>query len=773
MSGIRLKAPQLKAPHLGAPNLGKVRLHGLRTRIIAWSFVPTVIVLFAVSWAAFYAYQQVTQDLMMERNQEVARLSAGQLAAGFSQYSALLGVEARSLDPVISDPAALASALSRVSNRLVVFDGGVVVIDNLGKVAATWPEQPDPKGQDWSDRPWFREVIRTRGPVFSDITTDGPSGKPVVLVAVPVSGAQGEFLGTLAGMFRLDSSAVSAFYGGIVKLRIGRSTTYMVDSTGHVIYHSQGAHIGEDLSREPAVQAVVAGQAGNLRSLDESGRALLAGYAPVPGTPWGLVTEESWSSLLSASREYGSLLLFLLGLGIVVPVIILAFGIRQITRPIEELKAAAKEVASGNFDKRISVPTGDELQELAEQFNVMSLRLQESYAHLEQRVAARTRELAALNSIAAVVNSTLDLDEILEEALDRTMEVTGMDAGEAYRLEQVEDCAADGGPCLVLQAFRGLPENVRHLSERIPLDRSIVRHAFEQGGPVVMTLNEYPENELRRAAMGIGLRLLVSIPVTAKGRNLGAITLASRIDRAVSPEERALLASIGHQVGIAVENARLYEEAEEVATAAERSRLARDLHDAVSQTLFSASLIAEVLPRLFERSPEEALRRLSELRQLTRGALAEMRTLLLELRPAALSQIPLADLVRQLGDSTIGRARVPVSVSVEGQAIELRPDVQIVLYRVCQESLNNVAKHSGASAASVTLRYMPAIEGKGGVELSVRDNGHGFDPAAVGADHLGLGIMRERAESIGGECIIRSQPGVGTEVTIIWTDLAL
>jgi hypothetical protein len=130
VSGIRLKVAGLKAS-----NLGKVRLRGLRVRIIAWSFVPTAIILAAVAWAAFYAYQQVTQDLVMERNQEVARLSAGQLAAGFSQYGALLAAEARTLDPVISSPAALAGALGRVLNRLVVFDGGVVVIDNLGTVA--------------------------------------------------------------------------------------------------------------------------------------------------------------------------------------------------------------------------------------------------------------------------------------------------------------------------------------------------------------------------------------------------------------------------------------------------------------------------------------------------------------------------------------------------------------------------------------------------------------------------------------------------------------
>ena len=113
----------------------------------------------------------------------------------------------------------------------------------------------------------------------------------------------------------------------------------------------------------------------------------------------------------------------------------------------------------------------------------------------------------------------------------------------------------------------------------------------------------------------------------------------------------------------------------------ERIRLARDLHDAVSQTLFSTSLIAEVLPRLWERNKEEGLQKLEEVRQLTRGALAEMRTLLFELRPAALADAELSDLLRQLAESVIGRARVPVTLEVEGTCV-IPPDVKIAFYRI-------------------------------------------------------------------------------------------
>jgi PAS domain S-box-containing protein len=194
----------------------------------------------------------------------------------------------------------------------------------------------------------------------------------------------------------------------------------------------------------------------------------------------------------------------------------------------------------------------------------------------------------------------------------------------------------------------------------------------------------------------------------------------------------------------------------------ERNRLARDLHDAVSQTLFSASLIAEVLPRLWERNPEEGKKRLEEIRQLTRGALAEMRTLLLELRPMALKDAELGDLLRQLSESINGRARIPVGLEIQGHSA-VPPEVKIALYRIAQEALNNVAKHSGASQANVILNYLPQ-----GVQLAISDNGKGFNIQDAQAQSLGLGIMRERAREINAQLAIDSQVNSGTKITVNW-----
>ena len=144
----------------------------------------------------------------------------------------------------------------------------------------------------------------------------------------------------------------------------------------------------------------------------------------------------------------------------------------------------------------------------------------------------------------------------------------------------------------------------------------------------------------------------------------------------------------------------------ELAASKERQRLARDLHDAVSQTLFSVSIIAEVLPRIYEKDAEQGKAKLEELRQLTRGALAEMRMLLLELRPATLADTSLPDLLRQLSAAVIGRARIQIDVRLEASE-EAPPEVAVALYRIAQEALNNVAKHSGAKRAEVQLLDWP------------------------------------------------------------------
>jgi signal transduction histidine kinase len=252
------------------------------------------------------------------------------------------------------------------------------------------------------------------------------------------------------------------------------------------------------------------------------------------------------------------------------------------------------------------------------------------------------------------------------------------------------------------------------------------------------------------------------VPVVIDDEVFGVFTVGYTEVRAFDDDDLRLVTAFAQRAASAIRNARLYEQAQQAATLEERQRLARELHDAVTQTLFSASIIADILPRLWERSPAEAKTRVGELRELTRGALAEMRTLLLELRPAALAETPIEELLHQLGEATIGRARVPVVVDAEvGCALPL--DVKVGFYRIAQEALNNIAKHAGASQVTVTLACSDSH-----AQLTIQDDGVGFEPTVVRPDNLGLRIMRERAAAIGATLSIDSEPGIGASISANW-----
>lgn len=261
-----------------------------------------------------------------------------------------------------------------------------------------------------------------------------------------------------------------------------------------------------------------------------------------------------------------------------------------------------------------------------------------------------------------------------------------------------------------------------------------------------------------------GVQSWMWIPLAIKGRIIGVIGLAHTERNFFDDHHTGLALIVANQAAIAMVNAELYENAQTLAALQERQRLARNLHDAVNQSLFSAGLIAEVLPRLWDQDPEEGRRSLEDLRRLTRGAQADMRLLLAELRPSTLTDAELGDLLRLLGNALTGRTSIPINVTVMGEG-KLPTKVQEALYRLCQEGLNNIAKHAGASQVDIWLKYEA-----GAVELHILDDGRGFDPEQALPGHYGLSMMRERATAVGAALTITSQPGSGAEIIIHWAE---
>jgi PAS domain S-box-containing protein len=405
---------------------------------------------------------------------------------------------------------------------------------------------------------------------------------------------------------------------------------------------------------------------------------------------------------------------------------------------------------------------------------------------LHQRVEARTREQSALLEISHALASTLELQpgEILEK-------LRGVFEYRHAALLGLTDST------LTALAVRG-PEKLEVSSPfQVRLDGPETLAALFNGHRPIRIADigsadpaaEFLRSLLTGEAAGLleGVRAWMWVPLAVKGRIIGGLGVAHARRNYFTPHHAALALSMADQVAITMVNAELYEHARSLAALQERQRLAQDLHDAVNQSLFSAALIAEVLPRLWNRDPVEAQQSLEDLRRLTRGALAEMRALLAELRPSVLTDSSLGDLLRQLANAFTGRTNILASVTISGE-YGLPAAIQVAYYRICQEALNNIAKHAGAGRVWIDLRHasraaqVSAPLARAGkvdatvdtpVEMRIRDDGHGFDPGRHAASgHYGVDMMRERAEAVGAKLTVTSSPGHGTEITLRWPDIS-
>jgi signal transduction histidine kinase len=251
----------------------------------------------------------------------------------------------------------------------------------------------------------------------------------------------------------------------------------------------------------------------------------------------------------------------------------------------------------------------------------------------------------------------------------------------------------------------------------------------------------------------------VYVPLSWEGQRLGVfgVYLPSGVPEP-SEAELAFYTVLADQAAVAVTNARL-------AASLERSRLARELHDSVSQALFSmtmhvrAAQLSMVKAELDQTSPLGSS--IAQLAELARGALAEMRVLIFELRPDALAEEGLMTALRKQGDALAAREQVAITVEGPEQGLDLAVGVEEHLYRIVSEALHNIAKHARGAGATVRV-----ISDAGILRVMVRDDGDGFDPEAGHAGHIGLSTMAERAAAIGADLAIDSAPGAGTTVTL-------
>ena len=738
----------------------------LRTKIITWSFVPTVIILTTVALVTFYSYQQVTRDLVLSQSAEVARYKRNQVQNVLSEiinplmYDYIFFLDAgKNLN--IFDRA---KSLDQAGMYDEIFSGNIIFLDSDGKVIFS-ESHPEWVGVSWAHRDFFRDAKQNNGLniMIGQLMEDRRTSDFLLPFAVNLRGIDGEFAGVAVLYLNLNADQSSPFYTALESL-FSDQKVIIVDSSQRVIFHPNSSLIGQKLTEQkelaPLFEIPFKETDGEVESYRTTNSQVVISAAFLKTSElngWWVIQEQSWNELMEPSLAYRRLLIILLAAGVMVPVLVVTYGSRHITKPIEEMIWAAKEVAGGNFERKVEANSNDELEDLASQFNIMSTELAQSYATLEKRVSDRTHELETINAISDVVNRSLDLEMILSSALAKTLEVTNMDAGVAYRLNE-------GSQMFEMLAYQGFSPQYMESHRFLPV--SMTEFNLKDSNPdiIVAYIEDYPIPTMKEDLEKEGIKVAVRMPLMSKGKMLGYLGLSRHSEDFVTPDEMKIFTAIGQQISIAMENASLYESAEESAATAERNRLARDLHDAVTQTLFSVSLIADVLPDLYRINLDEAQKRTRELRDLARGALAEMRTLLLELRPSALTSVSLPDLLKQLCDAANGRALVPIKFHYEGERDIPEPQ-KIALYRITQEAINNIIKYAQANQVRVELIQTPNF-----VEIAIRDDGVGFDQNEVEPFRMGLRIMQERAAAIDATLRVVSKPGEGTNVTINWCE---
>lgn len=391
------------------------------------------------------------------------------------------------------------------------------------------------------------------------------------------------------------------------------------------------------------------------------------------------------------------------------------------------------------------------------------------------------------SGIALDVTTRKQVEEALRQHVDE-LEALNLIALSLTRWTDVTEGIAAAGP-VIRSLFDAAIVNVWTCEPASPLRRLITvcdagvaepadlvpeeaAAAALAGAPVkvaALALHDPLVGALEAAAGSARSALLVRL--LARGEVVGLLCIVgTRSEQIYLPSDIVLAQTVGGLLASAVENARLFAQAQLVAVERERRRLARELHDSVSQALYAANRAAEAIPVIWELDPDEGRERLAELSRFTHSALAEMHALLVELRPRSLVEAPLHKTLGLLADAL--QARGGLAVVAELQPVPLlAPDVQVMLYRIAQEALSNVGRHARASVVGLRIAAFPlprdgeAWEGE--ITLVIEDDGRGFLPEGA-RGRMGLASMRERAADIGAELSLRSKPGGGTRVAICW-----
>ncbi len=428
---------------------------------------------------------------------------------------------------------------------------------------------------------------------------------------------------------------------------------------------------------------------------------------------------------------------------------------RMVISPVGKLKDVALAVSDGNYETECQLNTGDELEVFGQTLNQMITNLKKTQGSLKRRVSQRTQELNTISEVALIISRAGALEDVLEEALEKVIHASEAAGGlvQLFDEEKIRIAAHKNLPSQIIQCF----SEVKHEDDiPAPKEAILVRSIDKRVCRTLYPQKECPNDEACQAASA-GYARLASVLLRSRSRPLGTMILFSKKEGSFSNEIMQLLESIGNQLGVAIENAIYHQRVEQIAVLEERTRISRELHDSLAQTLGWLSLKTEMLEEdLMLGAVERSNAEIKAIRSVVRDACYDVRESIDGLRthPTGNFAVTAAAWIAEFRQ----RSGIETSFHARDGEVRLSPIVETELFRILQEALTNVRKHASAKEVQVSLDVQENF-----AELTVEDDGSGFAYDTEQADrHFGLGIMRERAERLGGSFELKSSLGSGT-----------
>ncbi len=731
------------------------------------------------SWLGIKSINESTQRVLDERL-SIARIIARNLDDTLVHLLMHLEQDAHVMNESSPSPefAAAAKSIRQLFSASDISVVNVMLTDKYGKVLQSDSEGNGIIGVDISQYAEVQRALETGTSAISNQISDSQIEEPVMLAVAPILDENGETGGLLVAEVQIQGSGIRALSQ---MMQIG-STGYIevMDANGIVIARTdpglpprldeKSDHAGHfaDLISQGKTTVGTCHRCHETPSGSIQRRADVLAFAPLSSAPWGIAIRQSEDEALAPTRQLEIRLLSLGMLVLVITALLVWMMMRGVVKPVKMLTAAAKKVAAGDLKTAVPIRQRDEIGQLSEAFMTMTQEL----AKFRDELVSRNEELSALNSIAATVSQSLDIGDVLENSLQRVLEITKTNTGCVF-------LRSPDSQKLELMKSRG-PANAFGCQESASPECTCACHKVMESGQTMM-VNDISQCVVlgQEAMQREGIEYFVSLPLKSKNRTLGVMNIACSSRHCFTENDFKLLDSVGYHVGLAIENSFLYKEAKQKeqlrgqlltsvisAQEEERKRIARELHDEYGQTLAGLVMSIELIENATPPGQVQVRDRLKDAKSLVIRAIDEIRRLTLDLRPSSLDYLGLVDTLHLYARSHLEAIGINVQFETKGLNQRLAPVVEVALFRIIQEALHNITKYAAAHNVRIKLEAKEKT-----ILAEVEDDGKGFDTEAVLKNRmerksLGLLGIEERATLLGGTFHIRSKPGRGTCLTI-------